>query len=91
MADIKASEVHAALRALLRYSKSLTRNANPIEYMRGNVSFVDMMADEQTSGFGQWMHACGFNTALVMIECQIQEYIKTVEGFMDEPPEEVQE
>lgn len=82
MTDITVPEVLIALKVLRNYSKSLTKCTNAIEYMHKR-SFVDMMDDPETKGFGDWMFANGFNRALSTIECRIDEYIKTVIGIMD--------
>ena len=86
MTDITAPEVLIALKVLRDHCKSLTKCTNAIEYMH-NRSFVDMMDDPETKGFGDWMFANGFNTALTAIECRIAEYIKTVVEIIDKSEE----
>lgn len=76
---IDADDISDLLSNLLKELKSKTHNTNPIAFMRGNQSFVSMMDDESTKGFGDWMFNNGFNTALTVAECYVMELIEKLE------------
>ena len=65
-------DIERALRNLILAIRSETRNTNPIAYMHGNVSFVDLMGKQDIKGFGDWMFCNGFNTALTAVECHVR-------------------
>ena len=63
---------NAAFRDLIFTLSGETKNTNPIAFMHGNVSFVDLMDKQDTKGFGDWMFNNGFNTALTVVECYVR-------------------
>jgi len=73
--EINRDDIDNALRNLIFAIRSETKNTNPIAFMHGNVSFVDLMDKQDTKGFGDWMFNNGFNTALTAVECYVRAMI----------------
>lgn len=87
---IRVKEVRQALKALYSFCNSKLQNTNPIAYVsRCDVSFVDLMDDEVTGGFGNWMRANGFNAAITSIRVYIKDMLCTLDKLEDEPAQEV--
>ena len=89
---IKVKEVRQALKVLYRFCGSKLQNTNPIAYVsRCDVSFVDLMDDEVTGGFGNWMRANGINATITAIQVYIKDMLCTLDELEDEPPKEVEQ
>lgn len=72
MIDMTIDDVEYAIHSLILAIRSETKNTNPIAFMHGNVSFVDLMDKQDTKGFGDWMFNNGFNTALTVVGCYVR-------------------
>ena len=80
MSDMTMDDVEYAIRNLILAIRSDTKNTNPIEFMHGNVSFVELMDKRDTKGFGDWMFNNGFNTALVQAEIYAKNLLDKIRG-----------
>lgn len=89
---ISVKEVRQALKVLYSFCYSKRQNTNPVAYVsRCDVSFVDLMDDEVTGGFGKWMYANGVNSAITGIRMYIEDMLRTLDELEDEPAQEVTE
>lgn len=87
---ISVKEVRQALKALYSFCNSKLQNTNPIAYVsRCDVSFVDLMDDEVTNGFGNWMRANGVNATITATQVYIKDMLRTLDELEDEPAQEV--
>lgn len=79
MATIETREVRTALKKLYDFCGEHITNTNPVAYMRGNVSFCGMMDDDIIAGFGLWMQANGYNTAITTVQAYVREMLHTID------------
>lgn len=80
MSDMTMDDVEYAIHNLILALRSDTNNTNPIAFMHGNVSFVELMDKHDTKGFGDWMFNNGFNTALVQAEIYAKNLLDKIRG-----------
>ena len=80
MSDMTMDDVEYAIHCLILAIRSETKNTNPIAFIHGNVSFVDLMDKQDTKGFGDWMFNNGFNTALVQAEIHAKNLLDKIRG-----------
>ena len=61
------------LKVLEMWHRNETKNTNPDDF-QGHEKFISFMNDKDINGFGRWEFANGYNTALVSLACQIDEW-----------------
>lgn len=80
MSDMTMDDVEYAIHNLILAIRSDTKNTNPMAFMHGNVSFVELMDKQDTKGFGDWMFNNGFNAALVQAEIYAKNLLDKIRG-----------
>lgn len=77
-------DIDYALHNLILALRSETKNTNPIAFMNGNVSFVDLMDKPDIKGFGDWMFNNGYNTALTQAELYVSHLLDKIRDSQPE-------
>ena len=78
MPDLTTDDIKAMLRNTVFALRSETKSTNPIAFMHGNVSFIELLDKRDTKGFGDWMFNNGYNAALVQAEIYVQTVLDKV-------------
>ena len=60
------------------------KDTNPDHYRIDNADFIKYMDDPKIGGFGNWMHANGYNCGMLEKEQQWQELRETIQELHDE-------
>lgn len=71
--SMETEEELISLKVLTMWERSQTKNTNPEDF-QGHEKFIQFMNDKDIQSFGRWEHANGYNTALVSLACQIDEW-----------------